>query len=111
MSYASLLVSLVIFLAIVTIAGNFKTYVTQHKVGVIKHNEVSQAINNHITNIYNNNDWETLEGQIITTDYGEILVEYESVEITEFSTKKLNLTFEFGGELQTYELERSVYHE
>lgn len=111
MSYVGLLVSLVIFLAIVAIAGNFKVYVTQHKVDVIKHNEVSQAINNHIANIYNNNDWETLEGQIITTDYGEILVEYEPVEITEFSTKKLNLTFEFNGELQTYELERSVYHE
>lgn len=111
-SYVGLLVSLAIFLAIVAIAGNFKTYVTQHKVNVIKYNEVYQAINNHIANIYNNNDWETLEGEIIITDYGEILIEYEPVEITEFSTKKLNLTFEFDGEeLQTYELERSVYHE
>lgn len=110
-SYVGLLVSSIIFFAIVTIAGNFKVYITKHKQNVIEYNNISQEINNHIANIYNENDWESLKDETISTNYGNILIKYGKPETTEFSTKRLNVTFEFKGELQTYELERSVYHE
>lgn len=109
-SYMGLMTSIAIFLAIVSITSGFIVYVTRHKQNVVEQNQISQDIGAHISQVYNA-DWENLEDETIIARYGEIEVSYELLGETEFSTNQLGVTFEKDGESNTYQLERSVYHE
>lgn len=109
-SYMGLMASVAIFLAIVGITGGFLQYVNNHRTNVLQYTEVSQVISAKISQVYNE-DWDNLDNETLSTSYGEVEVHYELLELTDFSTKSLDVTFEKDGESVTYRLERSVYHE
>lgn len=109
-SYMGLMASVAIFLAIVGITGGFLQYVNNHRTNVLQHTEVSQVVSAKISQVYNE-DWDNLDNETLSTSYGDVEVYYDMLELTEFSTRGLNITFEKDGESVTYQLERSVYHE
>lgn len=111
MTYVGLMVSIVLMLSIVFITVNFRTYVVKHKQKVKIHNEISQKINNKIAEIYNEDNWQTLEDENIESLYGNILVRYDYQGLTDFNTVKLNVTFNYDESNNTYDFERSVYRE
>lgn len=109
-SYIGLIVSIIVLLAIVSIVGTFMVYVSAHKQKVIEQNEFSHQISAQISEVYSE-PWVDLEKETIETKYGPIEVTYELTGETEFSTKKLDVTFSKNDIQSTYQLERSNYYE
>lgn len=110
-SYVSLLITLVIFLSVLVVFGNFSVYISNHKQNVKEANYVYQEITNHISDLYNNHEWELLDDEIISTEQGDLKVLYTYEENTEFATSELSVDFIFKDINETYKLERSVYYE
>lgn len=110
-SYLGLIASLFVSIAIIIIASNFNVYVSNQTDKVNKHNDLSQEIMNEVAHVYNVQDWETLESKVVETEYGNMEIEYEFQEETEFKTDKLELIFKINANQERYSLERSVYYE
>ena len=64
-----------------------------------------------LANIYSEDDWENLTSKTIKTNMGNLEVNIEKLNTSEFETEILQVEFQLQDLTKTSSLERSVYYE
>lgn len=111
-TFLDTLVALVIFLTVVLFIGKFQIFLKTSTISLDKKVVFLQTVNNEINNTYSTDDWVNLSGKTVQTDFGDINVTYSGyTPTTPALTNKITIKFDFGGNIEQYDLERSVYYD
>lgn len=106
-----LIISIFIFAAIVLVVTNFKTYLATQEAKMIQQSTFYSHIDIELANIYSEDNWDNLENKTTKTDTGDLLINIEKKDVSEFNTKVIEVEFKLKELTKTLNLERSVYYD
>ena len=111
-AFLDTLVSTIIIIIVILMLNQFQLFLATNNQSLKKKILFYETKNNKITDIYNVEEWATLDEEEIETDFGNIVIKYLDYEPkTQYLTNKITVEFFFEGKTEQYVLERSLYFE